>query len=40
MNPIQGVPIARDEVIPAKNNNPNHITPAITDNAGPHCSNR
>ena len=34
--PIQGVPIAKEEVIPAKNNKPNQATPAITERTLPH----
>jgi hypothetical protein len=30
----------KDEVIPAKNNKPNHATPATTDISPPHCSNK
>ncbi len=40
MNPIQGVPIARDDVIPAKNNKPNQQTPAIIAKELPHCWNK
>ena len=35
--PITGVPIAKDEVTPAKNNNPNQAIPAITAKVPPHC---
>ena len=39
-NPINGVPIAKDEVIPAKNSKPNQATPDITAITLPHWSNK
>ena len=40
MNPIQGVPIASEEVMPAKKRSPNQNTPARVARNGPQFSNK